>query len=141
MGVISKLATTLKNHMLRQIFFAIMTLVSTISIVNAQNTNIAAVDSIKFKSIQDQIVGCWKTKHYQFKYDKERNLGSEYKSRVHSSAPIFNLKIVRNDIFIEWIELTGGGSMQKILKIKKNKLIVKNDNGNKVIYKRNITCL
>lgn len=127
--------------MLRQIFFAIMTLVSTISIVDAQDTNIVAVDSLKFNSIQDQMVGCWKTKYYQFKYDKERNFGSEYKSRVHSSAPIFILIIVGNEVFIEWIELTGGGTMQKILKIKKNKLIVENYEGNRVIYKRNINCL
>jgi hypothetical protein len=138
------LATTLKNDMVRQFIFAILTFVSAISIVYGQtvnnDTNIIAVDSIKFKSIQYQMIGCWKTKYYQFKYDQERNLGYEYKSRIRSSAPIFNLKIIDNEIFIEWIELTGGGSLQKILKIKKNKLTVENESGMRVTYKRNKDC-
>ena len=90
--------------------------------------------------MQEQLAGCWKTKYYQFKYDQESNLGCEYKSRVHSSAPVFNLKIVGNELFIEWIELTGGESVQKILRIKKKRLSVVNKSGKKVVYRRNKNC-
>ena len=113
-----------------------------ISTVNGQNNklnkNIKGVknDSLKFKLIQNQMEGCWKSKHHQFKYDKDRNIGSEYKSKIHSSAPIFNLKIVGDEIFIEWFELTGGGSVQEIQKINKKRLTIKNEKRKKVNYKR-----
>jgi hypothetical protein len=112
--------------------------------VIGQNNNMVLTgnqsDSLKFSSIKEELKGCWKTKYSQFKYDNERNMGGEYKSRVHSSAPIFKLVIKNNEIFLEWIELTGGGSFQKVIKIKENKLILKNENGKKVIYKRNKDC-
>jgi hypothetical protein len=130
------------NDIARQLCFAILTLVSMISTVNGQNNklnkNIKGVknDSLKFKLIQNQMEGCWKSKHYQFKYDKDRNIGSEYKSKIHSSAPIFNLKIVGDEIFIEWFELTGGGSVQEIQKITNKRLTIKNEKRKKVNYKR-----
>ena len=68
------------------------------------------------------------------------NLGSEYKSKVHSSAPIFKLIQKKDDIFIEWIELTGGKHLQKIAWIKKNKLQVKNETGLIITYKRTKDC-
>jgi len=139
------LATTLKaTIMVRQLFYLTLILISTISKVNGQtmdkDVEIAEIDSLQFKSMQEQLIGCWKTKYYQFKYYKEKNLGSEYKSRVHSSAPIFKLILKDNNVYIEWIELTGGGSLQKIIKIKKNRLTVENEDGKKVLYKRNKDC-
>lgn len=98
------------------------------------------IDSIKFKTIQIELNGCWKTKYYQFKYDSEKNLGSEYKSRIHSSAPIFKLIQKKDEIYIEWIELIGGEHLQKIIWIKKNKLKVENEDGSKSIYSRNNKC-
>ena len=117
---------------------------STFSIVRGQSDNNISknlsVDSVKFKVIQNKLDGCWKTKFSQFKYNKENNFGGEYKSRTHSSAPIFSLKIKANEIYIEWIELTGGESLIKIKKINKNRLIVENEKGKKFVYKRNKTC-
>ncbi|PHR44186.1 MAG: hypothetical protein COA32_15165 [Fluviicola sp.] len=102
------------------------------------NTSNIELDSTSFKKIKEQLNGCWKTKYYQFKY--QNNLGGEYKSRVHSSAPIFKLIIKDGEVFLEWIELTGGGSFQKVISINKNKLIVENEDNLKVIYKRNKNC-
>lgn len=98
------------------------------------------IDSLKFQNSKEQLNGCWKTKYYQFKYSAENNFGSEYKSRVHSSAPIFKLIIKDNEIYLEWMELVGGEHLQKIILIKKNKLIVTNEKGEKVNYKRNKNC-
>lgn len=100
----------------------------------------AVIDSSKFKTFQQNLDGCWKTKPYQFKYSKENNSGVEYKSLVHSSAPIFSLIIKDNDVYIEWMDLTGGGSLQKILFIRKNKVLIENQNGSKVVYKRSKDC-
>jgi hypothetical protein len=90
--------------------------------------------------IQNKLDGCWKTKYSQFKYSKERNFGMEYKSRTHSSAPIFALKLKDNGICIEWVELIGGEYLLEIKKIKKNRLILENEKGKKFVYKRNKTC-
>ena len=76
-------------------------------------------DSTYFKQVQEQLIGCWKTKRYQFKY--QNNFGSEFKSRVHSSAPLFKLIIKNEQVYLEWIELTGGGNLQKVISITKNK--------------------
>ena len=62
--------------------------------------------------------------NYQFTYSAEKHFGTEYKSRVHSSAPNFKLIIKDNEIYLEWMELAGGEHLQKIVRIKKNKLIV-----------------
>jgi len=97
-------------------------------------------DSSKFKYIQQKLDGCWKTNSYQFKYSKENNSGLEYKSKVHSSAPIFSLIIKDNDVYINWIELTGGESQQKVIKISNSKLTVINTDQKKVIYKKNKDC-
>ena len=117
---------------------------STFSIVRGQSDNNISknlsVDSVKFKVIQNKLDGCWKKKFSQFKYNKENYFGGEYKSRTHSSAPIFSLKIKANEIYIEWIELTGGEYLIKIKKINKNRLIVENEKGKKFVYKRNKTC-
>ncbi|HRO75663.1 MAG: hypothetical protein M9916_06970 [Crocinitomicaceae bacterium] len=120
--------------------FTVM-LMASMSLAKAQTSNTVSVDSTKFRLIQNEMVGCWNTKYYQFKYEKERNFGYEYKSRIHSSAPFFILKIIDNEIFIEWVELTGGSNLQKIVSIKKNKLTVENVNGKRVVYKRNIGCI
>lgn len=97
-------------------------------------------ESSEFKRIQKELVGCWHSKYYQFKYNSERNLGSEYQSRVRSSAPIFKL-IEKNDgIYFEWLELTGGEHLQKVIWIKKNKIKVVNEDGSKTTYKRNKDC-
>lgn len=97
-------------------------------------------ESSEFKRIQKELVGCWHSKYYQFKYDSEKNLGSEYQSRVRSSAPIFKL-IEKNDgIYFEWIELTGGEHFQKVIWIKKNKIKMVNEDGSKNTYKRNKDC-
>ena len=124
---------------------SIFLLISSYSIVFGQSDNklstTSSIDSLKFKSIQESLTGCWKTKVSQFKYDKEKNFGMEYQSRTHSSAPIFSLKIKENEIYIEWIELLGGEYLQKIKKIKKNRLIVINEEGRKFIYRRNKKCL
>jgi hypothetical protein len=98
-------------------------------------------DSTSFKSIQNQLVGCWRTKYSQFQYEKERNLGHEYRSRTHSSAPFFYLTILENNTYMYWVELTGGGSSMKVVNITKNRLIVRNENGLRVTYKRNKGCL
>ena len=94
----------------------------------------------KYKSAQQQLDGCWKTKNYQFRYSTEDNSGIEYKSRVHSSAPIFSLILKDADIYLEWAELPGGESLQKIIKITKNKVTILNQVGREVIYKRNKSC-
>lgn len=95
-------------------------------------------DSTEFKLMQKKLVGCWRSKNYQFKY--EINLGSEYKSRVHSSAPIFKLVLKDEEVYLEWIELTGGENYQRILSLTKNKLTIENEDGIKAVYKRNKNC-
>ena len=94
----------------------------------------------KFKSTQQQLDGCWKTKYYQFRYSAGDNSGIEYKSQVHSSAPIFSLILKDTDVYLKWVELTGGGTLQKVIDISKNKFTVVNEDGKKIIYKRNTGC-
>ena len=130
--------------MTKKLINFILVFIATFSIAYGQSDNKLSnnllEDSINFKLIQNKLSGCWKTKYSQFKYDKERNFGMEYKSRTHSSAPIFSLKINDNGIFIEWIELTGGEHLLKIKKIKKNRMIVLNQDRKKIVYKRNKNC-
>ena len=130
--------------MAKQLINWLLIFFSTFSIVRGQSDNNISnnllVDSVKFKVIQNKLDGCWKTKFSQFKYNKERNFGREYKSRTHSSAPFFALKIIANEIYIEWVELTGGECLIKIKKIKKNRLILENEKGKTFVYKRNKTC-
>lgn len=130
--------------MFRLFFFSIFACFLAIPLVNGQtmtnDTQNNTVESLRFRSIQDQLEGCWKTKHYQFRYYKEKNFGHEFKSMVHSSAPMFKLKIIETDIFLEWIELTGGESLQKIVSVDKSRLTVQNERGDKVVYKRNKDC-
>ena len=95
-------------------------------------------DSTYFKQVQEQLIGCWKTKRYQFKY--QNNLGSEFKSRVHSSAPLFKLIIKDEEVYLEWIELTGGENLQKVISITKNKLTLENEDQLRFTYKRNKNC-
>jgi len=105
---------------------------------SATDSSTGRSDSTEFKLIQQKLLGCWKTRHYQFKY--QINLGSEFKSHVHSSAPIFKLIMKNDDIYLEWIELTGGEHLQKITSIKKKKLTVENEEQITVVYKRNKDC-
>lgn len=84
--------------------------------------------------------GCWNTKYYQFKYNPTNNLGGEYKSRIKSSAPIFNLVLQEHEVYLKWLELTGGHHLQRIIWIKDKKLKVENANGSKSIYRRNEEC-
>jgi len=95
-------------------------------------------DSTYYKQVQKELVGCWKTKHYQFKY--RDNVGGEYKSRVRSSAPLFNLIIKDEEVYLMWIELTGGEHYQKVITINDKKLVVQNRDGSFVKYKRNKDC-
>lgn len=97
-------------------------------------------DSLKLKSIENQLKGCWNTKYYQFKYNPTNNLGGEYKSRIKSSAPIFNLVLQEHEVYLKWLELTGGHHLQRIIWIKDKKLKVENANGSKSIYRRNEEC-
>ena len=130
--------------MAKQLINWALIIFSTFSIVLGQTdsniSNNLSVDSVKFKVIQNELAGCWKTKYSQFKYSKESNFGMEYKSRTHSSAPIFALKLKDNGICIEWVELIGGEYLLEIKKIKKNRLILENEKGKKFVYKRNKTC-
>ena len=95
-------------------------------------------DSTYFKQVQEQLIGCWKTKRYQFNY--QNNLGREFKSRIHSSAPIFKLIIKNEEVYLEWIELTGGEHLQKVISITKNKLMLENEDQLRFTYKRNKNC-
>jgi hypothetical protein len=95
-------------------------------------------DSTYFYEVQKQLIGCWKTKHYQFKY--RDNVGGEYKSRVRSSAPLFNLIIKDEEVYLIWIELIGGEHYQKVKSITNRKLIVENEDGTLVTYRRNKDC-
>ena len=95
-------------------------------------------DSTYFYKVQKQLLGCWKTKHYQFKY--RDNVGGEFKSRVRSSAPLFNLIIKDKDIYLMWIELVGGEHYQKVISITSRQLIVENEDGTLVTYRRNKDC-
>ncbi len=96
------------------------------------------IDSTRFKIVQEKLIGCWKTRYSQFRY--QINLGMEFKSRSHSSAPIFNLRIKNQEVFIVWIELTGGEHLQKVISITKNKLVVQNEENLEIVYKRNSDC-
>jgi hypothetical protein len=111
-----------------------LTIVCTVAFASGQ------ADSARFKFIQQQLDGCWKTQYSQFKYSKDDNFGAEYRSRVHSSAPIFSLMMKDGNIYIEWTELTGGENPQKILELKGRKLTVVNEVGRKIIYRRNKNC-
>ena len=91
--------------------------------------------SIKYKS---NYFGVGNTKHYQFKY--RHNVGGEFKSRVRSSAPLFNLIIKDKDIYLMWIELVGGEHYQKVISITSRQLIVENEDGTLVTYRRNKDC-
>jgi hypothetical protein len=108
---------------------------------NSQNeidTTNTESDSLYFQQVQEQLNGCWKTKNYQFKYAS--NFGGEFKSRIHSSAPIFKLILKGEDVYLEWIELTGGEYLQKVISITKKKLTIENEEGLKFVYKRNKDC-
>ena len=95
-------------------------------------------DSTYFYEVQKQLIGCWKTKHYQFKY--RANIGGEYKNRVRSSAPLFNLIIKDEEVYLIWIELVGGEHYQKIKTITNRKLVVENEDGTLVTCRRNKDC-
>ena len=98
------------------------------------------IDSLKFKAIQKKLEGCWKTKDYQFKYESDKNHGYEFQSKAHSSAPSFNLIIKNHEVYIEWIELTGGSYSQQILRFKRDKLFVKSSSAKEYFHKRNKDC-
>lgn len=102
------------------------------------DTTTVESDSTFFKEVKKQLIGCWKTKHYQFKY--RDNFGTEFKSRVHSSAPIFKLVLKNGEVYIKWLELLGGEHFQKVISIKKRRLIVENEDNVRVVYKRNKNC-
>lgn len=103
-----------------------------------QDTCTIESDSTYFRQVKKQLIGCWRTKHYQFKY--RDNFGSEYKSRVHSSAPVFKLVLKNGEVYIKWLELLGGENLQKVISIKKRRLIVENEDNARVVYKRNKNC-
>lgn len=105
---------------------------------SSESSTVSSSDSTRFKLIQQELIGCWESKHYQFKY--QINLGTEFKSRIHSSAPIFKLILKNEEVYIEWIELTGGESLQKVISITKNKLTIENENQLTFVYKRNKNC-
>lgn len=44
------------------------------------------------------------------------------------------------EVYLQWLEVTGGESLQKILTITTNKLIVENENKLKVVYRKNKNC-
>lgn len=94
------------------------------------------LDSTRFKVIQKELEGCWKSKNYQFKF--ESTSGYEYRSIVLSSAPIFNLVLKSEGVYMQWLELTGGGYERKIIKIQKGKLYLEGDDN--WSYKRNKGC-
>lgn len=113
-----------------------LTLLLSISLGRAS----AQTDSLEFRAVQVRLEGCWKTKYYRFKYEGERNLGHELKSRVRSSAPIFHLVQKQDGIYFQWIELLGGEHYQKVLWVKKRRLRLENGKGTKVTYRRNKGC-
>lgn len=94
-------------------------------------------DSTQYKLIQGQLNGCWKNKYHQFKYNASSNSGGDYKSRTHSSAPVFRLILKDNNTYLAWMELTGGDNLQRVKKISKNKLVVVNESGMHIVYRRN----
>ncbi len=100
----------------------------------------AAHDSAKFKRIQKKLEGCWKSHSWQFKYVSKKNIGYEFHTPIHSSAPFFALRIKTAGFYLEWIEITGGENTEKIIRIRKNRLILENEYGNKIYYKRNGKC-
>lgn len=97
----------------------------------------STADSTQYKLIQHQLDGCWRNKYHQFKYKASSNSGGDYKSRTHSSAPVFRLILKDNNTYLAWIELTGGENLQRVQKISKNKLVVVNESGMRVVYRRN----
>lgn len=115
--------------------------VSTCAIsVNSSLRFESEIDSTRFWSIQNKLVGCWENNVYQFRYRKDSNVGGEYRSIVRSSAPLFKLTLKNNEVYLEWIELTGGVNLSRVLSISKRKLIVITEEGSRIIYKRNKTC-
>lgn len=108
---------------------------------SAQETsdaNKTQADSSYFKQISEQLNGCWRSKRYQFKI--QNGSGGEYKSWVHSSAPFLNVILKDNDVYLEWIEITGGKHSQKVVSVNSRKLTVENDAGEIVVYKKNNDC-
>lgn len=97
--------------------------------------------SSKFDQTIKKLNGCWYSKYHQFKYNYKTNIGIEYKSKTHSSAPIFQTIIKKDGAYLIWLELTGGEISQKIIFINDDKLKIRNFNGAKTIYKRNKNCL
>ena len=93
-------------------------------------------DSTDFFNVKSELHGCWKIKKYQFKFDSTKNFGQEYKSRIHSSAPIFKLVIKNKKVYINWMELTGGGSFHRIVWIRRKKMKVENEDGSFTIYRK-----
>lgn len=94
-------------------------------------------DSTQFKAIQVKLEGVWKSDHHQFKYNAGSDAGGDYKSSTHSSAPVFRLILKDDKTYIAWMELTGGENLQRVLKISKNKLILVNETGMRIVYRRN----
>lgn len=105
---------------------------------NTNNFTSTHSDSLQFQQIKEQLAGCWKTKNYQFRYQDD--YGYEFKSRIHSSAPFFKVIRKEKEVYLQWIEVTGGESIQKILTITKNKVIVENENKLRVVYRKNKNC-
>ena len=108
--------------------------------IDFQNQNSIANDSTYFKEIQTKLEGCWKNKFFNFKYIKSTNFGCEFKSKIRSSAPCFNLILLNDKVYIQWLELTGGEILQQIKFIDDKKLLLLDEDKKKIKYKRNSNC-
>lgn len=97
-------------------------------------------DSTLLLQTESQLHGCWTNGDFQFRYNKHTKVGGQYRSKIKSSAPIFNLVQNGENIFMVWIELTGGEYYSRIVSLNKNFLVVETEDGNRLTYRRNKDC-
>ncbi len=118
----------------------ILTFNSIAKSIDFKNQKCIANDSTNLKEIQAKLDGCWKNKSFNFKYNQSTNFGCEFKSKIRSSTPCFNLILLNDKVYIQWIELTGGEILQQINFIDDKKLLLLDEDKKLIKYKRNSNC-
>jgi hypothetical protein len=93
-------------------------------------------DSTLFHHFRNRLGGCWESRGYRFCYNSEQNFGHESQSRFHSSAPMFKLTLHKDNVCMEWTELTGGSTFLPLLKITRRKIVFTGADGKRYVYRR-----
>lgn len=132
----NKVFDTLKSKLIH----IVLPLLLSINTVLGQHSNKFYSDSAKYEFYKDALNGCWgrnnRKPHGVFKYSSANNWGFETTRRIITTAPMFSLAIIDGEICMVWHDVLGDDIPTVILKIKKDKLVIKDSTGRKFRYQK-----